>query len=183
MPRPRSCLAALALCASCGGSSSTGPRHATLEPARAVALELSAVGGATTFCPNAAPLQLHGVVTVDGGGKLETWVDGQSQDGRLGFEALTFTASAGQGVDGKLILPSDPFALVDRKLAVTARVAGKPTLEAALSLTPVWNCGGSAEAAGPAGEPGRPGGDGVPGREGRSADGVSEAQNGEPGES
>lgn len=182
MTAPRSWLAAVAFAVACGGGSAGGPRHATLDPGRTTALALTAVGGATTFCPNAAPVQLHAVVTVEGGSTLETWVDGQSQEGRLGFDAFAFTASAGEVVDGKLVLPSDPFALIDRKLEITARVTGKPAVEAKLSLTPEWNCGGSAEMTGAAGEPGARGGDGVPGREGRSADSVTKAENGEPGE-
>jgi hypothetical protein len=161
----------------------SGPRLATFDPAQAKAVDLIAVGGARAVCPNGPPPQLKAVITLTDGRRLETWQSGESQEGRLGFDAFEWSASPGSvNQSGLLVLPPDPFALVDRTIAVTARVAGKPELESQLELTTRWDCGGHADARGPAGQSGQSGWSGSSGAAGRSGDATNAAGDGSPGE-
>jgi hypothetical protein len=158
------------------------PRRAELDPAQAAALRLSAVGGESTFCPNSAPIQLRAEVTTTSGAVLTTWAAGESGEGRLDFDRFEWAAAPGQvDREGRLRMPADPFALVDRSVVVTARVAGKPAVKASLELRPTWRCGGAIGAGGQPGAGGFSGGSGVAGRAGQPGSEDAQAQHGEPG--
>jgi hypothetical protein len=176
--------AALVVAASlvaCGGMGAQP--SATLEPASVTALRLVAVGGESTFCPHGPPVQVQAIASLEGGGSLLTWSDGESREGRLDFTAFEWTASHGQvDGEGRVRLADDPFPLLERPLLVTARVPGKPSIEAKLELRPNWRCGVRVERSGAPGAAGSPGAPGVGGRPGRIGDGAIGATNGELGE-
>jgi hypothetical protein len=173
-------LAAVILAACAGGFGEA--RRAELDPAQARSLALFAAGGEPRFCVNGSPPQLRAVVTLASGARLETWADGQSQEGKLGFERFEWSAAPGMvDGEGRLRLPADPFALLDRPARVTARVAGKPGVQASIELEPTWRCGGTAGAPGAPGPPGPPGAPGAPGRAGQPGSADNQAQHGELG--
>lgn len=159
------------------------PQLAKLDATKATAIDLIAVGGTRTFCPNDRPVQLKAVVTLADHRQVSTWQAGQSQEGRLGFNAFEWTSTLGM-VDqsGYLRVPSDPFAVVDRTVTVTARVVGRPKLSSQVELTPTWDCGAVADARGDAGMSGAGGWSGQAGQVGRSGDSSTQATDGQPGD-
>jgi hypothetical protein len=180
MPRLLPICAALGLVAACVNP--YVPKPATLEPARATAVDLIMVGGARTYCPHGDPLQVKAVVTLDDGSRLETWSSGTSRDGKLPFTELELSSSYGVVDDqGRLQVPADPFAAIDTEVTVTARLVQRPDLVAEVSVAPSFACGGVVAVAGDRGVSGRSGVDGRAGRTGQSGNSDRAATDGEHG--
>jgi hypothetical protein len=166
------------------GSAGLGrPKPAKLEVDKVTAIDLITVGGASSFCPNGGAVQFKVVATLEGGKKLTTPERGESIEGKLEFSAFEWSTDIGAvGESGVLRLPGDPFAVVDRTVKVTARVAGKPKISSEVELTPRFDCGGMAGFSGQSGESGRSGAAGRQGRRGESGNSSKQATDGEGGQ-
>jgi len=165
------------------GSAGLGrPKPAKLEVEKVTAIDLIQVGGGSSFCPNGNAVQFKVVATLEGGNKLSTPSRGESIEGKLEFGAFEWGVDIGVvNAAGLLQLPGDPFAVVDRTVKVTARVAGKPEIASELELTPRFDCGGVAAFSGAPGESGRDGEAGRMGRNGQSGNSSTNATDGEDG--
>ena len=159
-----------------------GPALARLDAKKASAVDLIMVGGVRSFCVHGQPAQVKAVVTLEDGKKIETWSQGQSRDGKLGFDAFEWSASYGMVDDsGRLRIANDPFAVMERQVEITVRVADRPELTSSATLAPTFDCGAVANVCGDSGRMGRAGGPGRMGRPGQSGDSSRQATNGEHG--
>lgn len=161
----------------------SGPRYASFEPAQVQALDLIFVGGAKTYCPQGRAEQLKAVVTLADGKTLQTFARGGPRTGTLEFSRFELSSSFGSvNGEGQLVVPADPFAAIGREIAVTARVVGRPGIEATATIEPTFDCGGSLGASGQFGQSGEAGFAGRAGQNGRSSTSSSAAEDGTDGE-
>src|SRR5689334_22523468 len=85
------------------------PRPARIDPSKAVAMELLTGGGVTRYCPHGDPPQIGARVTMVDGKQYESWIPGESIQGRLEVTAFEWTTTWGAvDAEAKLRLPYDP---------------------------------------------------------------------------
>ncbi len=183
LPAPKA-LAPTALFAllAAGGCFPQTPHLARLDAKKATAVDLILVGGSSSFCFYGRPAQMKAVVTLEDGKKVETWSSGTSREGKLGFDAFEWSSTYGV-IDGQGLLrvPADPFAILEREIEVTVRVADRPELTSSVSVSPTFDCGAVLDMCGANGESGRSGSPGRAGRGGQSGDSSRQATDGENG--
>jgi hypothetical protein len=164
------------------------PRPARIDPSQAVHMELLTGGGSTRFCPHGDAPQIGARVTMVDGKVYESWIPGQSIQGRLEIKAFEWTTTWGQvDADAKLQLPYDPIGALDRDVTISARLVDRPDLVAEITLAPDYGCGGWAGqtgqggAGGAGGYSGSSGASGMSGTDGSDADQSSGATDGGDG--
>ncbi|MCA9673944.1 MAG: hypothetical protein KC464_02800, partial [Myxococcales bacterium] len=145
------------------------PQPAHVDPSQVTQLEIHAAGGATRYCPQGDALQLGGTVTTSDGKVIESWAPGASIEGRLPMTSFEWTTSWGSvDGDGRLRLPRDPIAALDRDVTIQARLVDRPDLVAELTVAPSYACGGTVGDSGVSGDSGWYGQDGARGQDGQS---------------
>jgi hypothetical protein len=159
-----------------------GPKAAKLAPAKVTALRLTPAIQGSVLCVNGRSLQLMVTAYYREGAPQQTWVEGGRRGGKLSFKTFEWGSSLGSIDDrGRVVLPADPFAVVDRKVQVTVRIPQRPDMNATLTLEPRFDCGGQALLGGRSGYRGRAGNSGASGRPGSSGDNPSSGDRGRPG--
>src|SRR5262249_19195627 len=91
--------------------------------------------------------------------------------GKLDFANFHWEASAGAvDEDGLYHPPTDPLSGVDQDATIRASVEGNPKVVGDVSVSPIYDCGATADFSGAPGTHGAQGDRGQPGRHGKDAE-------------
>ncbi len=138
-----------------------GSGHLKLDAKKVRSLSVRLADRSDTYCPNTGLLpEVVGVAVYDDGRVFDTWTPANGS-GKLYARELEWAAEVGtvDGENGQWLLPVDLFPWHDRTLTVAARVPKRPEMNAQLTITPRYDCGGIADVKGLAGYDASPGTD------------------------